>query len=199
MGHLLDLFFADRAAWFAVPALAGTAFMLVRLVFILLGGDHPGFGNADPTSHFDLGHAGSGVHDQHTFEWLSIQALVAFAAGFGWGGLGALRGSGMGMSASVILALGVGLGVMWLYGQLIRRFHALEVSGNIDIADAVGTAGNVYLTVPAAGAGAGQVKLVVGGRQRIYSAVSRSSQIATGERVRVVDVADPQTVGVVPM
>lgn len=192
MGHLFDVFFADRAGWFAVPALVGTAFVLLRLVFILLGGDHSGLGDADPTGHFDAG------HDGHAFEWLSVQALVAFAAGFGWGGLGALRGSGMEMPGAVIVGVIIGFGVMWLYAVLIRRFYALEVSGNIAIEQAVGAAGNVYLTVPPVGAGAGQVKLVVGGRQRIYSAVSRDREIPTGGRVRVVGVADPQTVTVAP-
>ncbi len=204
MGHLTDLFFADRAGWFAVPALAGTAFVVIRLVFILLGADH-GFADASHAGHFDLGHAGHGGsvdgapgHDAHLFEWLSIQGLVAFAAGFGWGGLGALKGSGMGMLAAVFVGMIAGAGVMWLYAQLFNQFRQLEVSGNIAIDDTVGSSGNVYLTVPSAGSGAGQVTLIVSGRQRIYAAVSRAGEIPTGGRVRVVGVADPQTVTVAP-
>jgi hypothetical protein len=198
VGHLTELFFADRAGWFGVPALVGTAFVVIRLLFILAGVDH-GLADASHAGHFDIGHSADAGHDTvHAFQWLSVQGLVAFAAGFGWGGLGALKGSGMGLLAAVFVGICAGAGVMWLYAQLFHQFRQLEVSGNIAIDDTVGTSGNVYLTVPPVGAGSGQVTLTVSGRRRIYAAVSRSGEIPTGGRVRVVGVADPQTVAVMP-
>jgi hypothetical protein len=45
----------------------------------------------------------------------------------------------------------------------------------------------VYATVPASGQGRGQVRLVIGGRQRIVQATSANSEVPTGKRVRVIE------------
>ncbi len=187
---MLELFFTDGARWFALPALLGTAVFAIRLALMLsgMGGDmdlhveHPG----------DLHHGDPG----EVFKILSIQSLFAFAMGFGWGGLGALRGADWGMPLSLLTGVIAGAGMVWVLGLLLKGVHDLQSSGNIPIQAALEREGEVYATVPGAGAGRGQVRVTVHQRQRIYNASSEGEELPTGTRVRVTRVNDDNTLTV---
>ena len=86
-GAMLDVFFNGVAIWFGVPALSGTALFTVKLALLAMGADHS-------VEAHDLPHDPGG--DPHSdsagaFKLLSIQGIVAFIMGFGWGGLAAPR------------------------------------------------------------------------------------------------------------
>ena len=77
-----------------------------------------------------------------------------------------------------------GLASMWAIAQAFLLMTRLQTSGNVDLNNAIGADGEVYLTIPADGAG--QVRAAVQGGLRIYDARSVSGEeIKTGERVRV--------------
>ncbi|NTV94050.1 MAG: DUF3108 domain-containing protein, partial [Thiobacillus sp.] len=87
-----DVLLGGNAALFGVPALLGTLFFVGRLVLMLVAGD--GDLHQDVGIHVD---AGTGDVSGHTdsssaFKILSLQAVAAFLMGFGWGGLGIVRG-----------------------------------------------------------------------------------------------------------
>jgi len=196
---MLDLLFGQHAGWFTAPALVGTLFFLIRL--LVPGGD----ADAGDAAGFDVvdhaaGSGGAGGHhDSHSaLRFLSIQAICAFLMGFGWTGFAAYRGSALGPGLSAIIGLGGGIGMAWILGAMLRGAMRLEGSGNIDIGSAMGREGDVYVTVPAAGHGRGQVRLVLGDRQRIFNAVSAAGEIRPPARVRVVRVNDDRTLTVTP-
>lgn len=185
---MMDFLFSNGAAWFAVPAILGTFVFVLRLVLTTVG-----VAGVDlDLGHGDIGHGDPG----EAFKIVSFQAIAAFAMGFGWAGLGGYRGMGWSMPLSLVIGLGGGVGMAWMLGTAMRSMHKLQSSGNIEIADAAGCEGDVYLGVPAPGGGRGQVRVSVSGRQRIYNAVSEGEALATGTRVRVVRVNGDHTLTV---
>ena len=64
------------------------------------------------------------------------------------------------------IARAVVVGALFLLGTalLVRNLLKLQSSGNLDYANAVGTIGTVYFTIPAAESGGGQLSLMMQGR-----------------------------------
>lgn len=194
MPTILDLFFSANAGWFTVAAVIGTAVFALRLVMLLLG-----LAGEGGDLHADL-HVGSASGGDHhgdpgeAFKVLSIQSIAAMLMGFGWAGLGALKGADLSLFSSLLVAAAGGAGMVWLLATLLGAVKTLEASGNIPIHAAVGVEGDVYITVPPKGQGSGQVRLVVRDRQRILNAVSDELALVTQTRVRVVGVNEDNTV-----
>lgn len=189
---MLDALFAGGAAWFSVPALIGTIIFIVKLIGMLMGGsdDLDVGGSSSATGAADpSGHPGEGGV---LLAIVSVQGVSAFMMGFGWAGLGGLQGLHWGLIASMALGLGGGLAMCALFLALLSSTRSLASSGNIDYRRAVGSEGDVYSTIPADGRG--QVKLVIGGRQRIVNATAQGAELKTGARIRVVEVKSDNSV-----
>jgi membrane-bound ClpP family serine protease len=187
---------------------------VVRLALQFIGGDSGGshdVGGISDVSDVDVsgadihgadvhgdftGDADLDVHDTYlSFKILSFQGLTAFFMMFGLVGLAMMRETQQGPTAAVIAASLAGLGTVWIIGLIFRKAGALQASGNINLRNAIGQEGEVYLTIHSSGTG--KAKVTVQERLRIYDAVSNGSEeIRTGQRVRVVDVT-PQDVLVV--
>jgi hypothetical protein len=195
---MLDLFFSDNATWYSVPALVGSGIFLVRLALMFMG--HAGGMDVDHDvsidAHADVPDAHHDGDSNAAFKILSLQTIAAFAMGFGWGGLGVVRGTHWDPLWAVPVGIAMGAAMVWVLGLLLKAAYDLQSSGNIRLADAVGVDGTVYVTVPAEGSGKGQVQLVLSNRQRIYNAVTDGPAITTRSRVRVVGVNDDNTVTV---
>jgi len=176
----MDFLFADGAGPFALAAIVGTFVFLLRLGLLLAGGlDHGLDFDADAAPHSDT---------TDIFQLFTVQGLAAFAMGFGWGGLGALRGAHWPWLVALLFGGLCGLGMAWLLRFLMSGLRSLETSGNIPPDAAIGEIGDVYLTIPAAGAGRGQVRVNVRQHQRIFDATTDGVTLPTQSRVRVVGV-----------
>lgn len=203
---MIDLLFGPVAVWFGVPAVIGTAFFTGRMALMLLGGhadaDMDVGADVDLGADVDVGadahgggHVDSAAHTGESdstaaFKVLSIQAMAAFLMGFGWGGLGALRGSGWSIGVSVGVAIAAGVAMMWFLGMLLRFVYGFQSSGNVPIYQALEAEGSVYAQIPPAGEGRGEVRVLIGDRERYYRAISDGGAIPTGSKVRVVSVND---------
>jgi len=186
---MLELFFDNGAGWFSLPAFVGTFFFAMRLVFMAVGGA----GDLD----VDTAAGGDGHGDPgDAFKILSVQVIAAFLMGFGWAGLGAYRGSELSWQWSLAIGAVGGVGMVWLLMILLKFILSLQSSGNVNINDALGVEGTVYISVPGDGK-RGQVRIVVGGRQRIYNAISEDkSPIESRRRIKVVQVGTDSTLTV---
>lgn len=191
---MLDMLMSGQAAWFGVPAVAGTLIFILKLVLMFVGGDTMDL-DTDVDSPPDA--ALDGNDSTGAFKALSLQSIAAFAMGFGWGGLGVYHGLNAGIMLSVVGAIGGGVLMVWVLAMLLRGVLALQSDGTVSMKQAVGVEGNVYVTVPGAGAGSGQVKLVVSGRQRIVNAITDGGPLPSSSRVKVVKVNSDNTVHVV--
>ena len=205
---MMDLLFGDNMGWFTAPAIIGSLFFLLRLTLMLVGG-HLGDADAhaDVDVHADVGdvgggHAGDAIDQADhpdsgdAFKLLSVQAIAAFLMGFGWGGLGAYRGTDWGWPVAVIVAIVCGVGMVWILSLLLKAVYDLQSSGNISINSAVGHDGSVYVTVPASGKGRGRVRVVIGNRQRVYNAITEGEELTRNSQVRVVRVNEDNTLTV---
>lgn len=187
---MLEVFFSSDAIWFGVPALVGTALFAVKLVLLSIGVDH---GIDADVPHDITGdvHADS----SSAFTLLSIQSVIGFAMGFGWGGLAALHFTEWGMLPVMVVAAACGMAMVWVLATMMRAMFELQSSGNVVIGSTVGLQGTVYVGVPQNGRG-GQVQLVVDGKQRIFNAVASGEDIPSGTRVQVLSANDDNTVTV---
>jgi hypothetical protein len=97
---------------------------------------------------------------------------------------------------SVLLGLAAGSCTVWVLAKLLRLVYDLQSSGTVSIRDALGTEGQVYTQIPGRREGRGQVRLVIGDRQRYFNAVTDDDSIETKSRVRIIEVNDDNTVTV---
>lgn len=189
---MLDMLMSGQAAWFGVPAVAGTLIFLIKLVLMFVGVD-----SLDTDVDVPSDAALDGSDSTGAFKALSLQSIAAFAMGFGWGGLGVYHGMNGGIMLSIVGAVGGGVLMVWILAMLLRGVVSLQSDGTVSMRQAVGAEGDVYVTVPGAGGGRGQVKLVVSGRQRIVNATTEGGPLPSAARIKVVKVNSDNTVEVV--
>ena len=163
------------------------------------GADLDGNGLPDSVDMDDL-HDGAGdgsaeVH-QGIFSGLNIltvRGVVAFLTLFGWSGLWL---SQLGLHPLLAAFLAIQIGVIGMVGValILRSALRLQYDGTLDLRNAVGRAGTVYLTVPARRGGCGKVNVLVQEQLREFEAVTEEAEpIPTGEKVLVTGLAGEDT------
>jgi membrane protein implicated in regulation of membrane protease activity len=116
-----------------------------------------------------------------------MHGLSAFFMMFGLVGLALYRQSQVGVIISIIGAVAAGMVSVWVIGKLFQVAARLQSSGTLKIADAVGSTGTVYLTIPEGGSG--RVSLNFRNRLREFDATEKNgAEVPTGTPVRVVQV-----------
>ncbi len=199
-----ELILGPVAIWFGVPALVGTVFFSLRMALMLIGGADADAGfdvdvNFDVDVDFDvdvgdvdaMSETGGDPGDStQAFKALSVQAIAAFVMGFGWAGLGALSGLGWGLYVSIAVAMLGGSGMVWFLGKLLRFVYGLQSSGTVAMYQALESEGTVYARIPAAAAGVGRVRVVIGNRERYYKAITDGDALPRDAKIRVVDIND---------
>jgi hypothetical protein len=203
--------------YIAVPA---TVLLLLQTALLLAGGggeesgadgdslDMDGDGIHDlHLGHLDIAHTDAHCdlcgesHDGHIHEGggagglhlLTLRGLVAFFSLFGWSGLLLCQ---MGLHALLALFLAVQIGITGMVGValLLREALRLQSDGTLDIRNALGREGSVYLKVPAGRSGQGKVNVVVQEQMHEFEAVTDSeSPIPTGAKVIVIGVTGGDT------
>lgn len=195
---MIDILFGGGAVWFGIPAVVGTIFFLGRVVLMLVGGgDIHHDAGFDLTGDVDAG----GVDFQHpdsdtSFNILSIQAIAAFMMGFGWGGLGVVRGWGLPALLGVPIGIVTGGAMVWFLGKLLMLIAKMQSSGTLSMASALYEEGVVYVTVPAERHGRGSVRVIVDNRMQYYPAVTDGAALETSALVRVTAVNEDNTITV---
>lgn len=166
-------------------AIAASTLLVLQLVTMLIGLDHD-------AGDLDADHdSGLGI--------VSIRSVTAFFTGFGWGGVVAVK-QGFGLPVAIAVALLTGGALMAVVVAMLRGFASLRYSGTLDYQNAIGHVGNVYVAVPGAMGGPGQIEVTVQGRTTMVQAFTRAAEkLPPRARVRVVEVLDPHTVVVEPL
>jgi hypothetical protein len=177
MGWLSDVY--------VICAVVGGTVLVVQTILLVFAGgagDHDlgGAGDGDVD-----GHVGHDTGDLTYVRWLSLKTIVAALTFFGLGGLAAEKGGLSGM-VGFLVALVAGFLAILAVGFLMASLARLQSSGNLDLRNAVGRAGTVYLRVPAAGSGRGKVTIDVQGRSIEVEATTAGPELPTGAMVRVV-------------
>jgi len=162
-------------------AVIGGFFVLVKLILQFMGSHTDA--NISTDIEFDAHHVDSDVG----FRFLSLHGFSSFLMMFGLVGLALYRQSRSGLELSIAGAVIAGLFAVWVISKLFQWAAGLQASGNLQTADAVGSTGTVYLTIPANGTG--RVNINFKNHLREFDAVeSGGSEVPTGTPIRVVRV-----------
>jgi len=132
---------------------------------------------------FDTGHPGGE---------LSWQTLLVVVAVGGWTGVLSMREFPSFPWISPFFALGAAIGSLFLTIWLLKMMRNLESSGTLQLENAIGKVGTVYLTIPAGGVG--QVQLTLQGRLVTLDAISEDETLPTGTKVLIYNVRDAKLV-----
>jgi membrane protein implicated in regulation of membrane protease activity len=169
---------------FAVCAMIGSLVFVIQLVMMLIGADHGADAHAPGA---DLGHDAGHADSDTAFQILSIQGVTAFVMVFGFTGFAMTRGSGFGALPSLGVAFAAGFASMWLVAKTFAVFRRMQSSGTLDLANAIGQTGRIYLSVKANEPG--KIEVAVQGQLQIFDAVSEDGgALPTDTRVVVVRV-----------
>ncbi len=168
-------------------AIPSTLVLIVQFVLTLIGigdGADSDFDvdNADFDGEADFGE-GFGFH------FFSFRGLVAFFAVMGWTGY-ALLSNGVKEWLSIVIAVAAGLLMMALVALAFYYMSKLQSSGNIDIRNAIGKSGTVYMTVPANRGGSGKINAVVQEKYGEFDAVTDENvELKFGCEVEIIGIA----------
>ena len=163
----------------------GGGVMALQFLASVLGGH-----GATHDVHVDLAHG----HD--ALDLLSIRALSAGLAFFGFGGMLATQ-AGVGTLLAVVAAAALGFAGAYGIARLMRSLRRLEVDRSFVLDRAVGAVGKVYLGIPGQRSGAGKIHVVVQERLMELPALTPEAPIDAGQPVLVIDTVEPDTVVVV--
>ncbi len=172
-------------------AIVGGSLFFVRLVLFFLGGDADA--DADLDLDLDVGEAGDGFEDADvSFRVLSLQTVTAFFMMFGLVGLALRKEANLGEAWSILGGTAGGAVAVWVVVKVMSLMKRLQSSGTLNMSNAVGQGGSVYLTIRADGIG--KVRVTVQGHLKVFNAITEGQEeIKTGERVTVVKVTDDNT------
>jgi len=181
---LMEQFFWGISILFSV-------LFILQLIFSFVGGDVDGIsagGDADVSVEGDTG---------IDFQFFSLKNLVAFFTIFGWTGIICV-GSNLSPLVSTLIATFAGLIMMLIMASIMYFMGKLTEDGSLELKNAIGKSGTVYLPIPAKRAGMGQVQIQVQGLQTLDAYTDFDQDIQTGALVEVVDVLNDQILIVKP-
>jgi len=175
---------------FALVAIASTVLLVIQTVMMLFGFGDDADGDIDDV---DIGEAGDGL------VIFSIKGIVAMLCILGWTGV-IFLGTGMNHALAIFLAFLCGLAALVGMAFIMRAVAKLQSSGNIDVGNAIGKVGQVYIPIKPNGSAQGKVNLTVQGTFTEFSAITMSNEtLPTGSYVRVVAVDETGTLLVEPI
>lgn len=175
---------------FASCAVFGTVLLAIRLLLLFIGGFDDGHtaDTGDMDGGMDAGdmdHTGD-MHDSDlSFKLLSLQGITAFFMMFGLVGWAVIRQGQYPPLVPIASGTAAGLVTVWIMKKIFQIAGSLQSSGTLDLKNAVGREGTVYLTIRPGQSG--KVQVDVQERVTILEAVTgENREIKTGEPVRVI-------------
>mgnify|MGYP003751094291 FL=1 len=117
------------------------------------------------------------------FQFLSIKNLVGFFAIFGWTGIALLSG-GKGLGITIIISVLAGLAMMVIMATIVYYLGKLSEHNVLNLNNAKGKIGTVYLKIPAERKGMGKVQIIVQGFQTL------NANAVEGENTAKIQVAN---------
>ena len=194
---------------FAYVAIPATLLLVLQTLLLLFGlADQDGDGDldfqdvsADTDMNLDLESDGifgedlphEGFQGDAGLRLFTVRGMIAFFAVLGWTGLTLTRG-GVTTALALILALFAGLAALFLVGYAMKWLYKSQNSGNLDLRNALGVSGTVYITIPPARQSQGKVNIILQGQFCELSAVTdQETPIFTGTEITVVGISGVST------
>ncbi len=164
--------------YWVITGISTLIFVFV-LITAFIGGDTDDIGDVDAEIDADTG-AG--------FQFFTFKNLVAFFTIFGWSGIASIN-AGNSKTLTILISLGCGLLMMVIMAALFYYISKLVSSGTLKMKNALGTIGEVYLTVGANRSSIGKVQVKVQGALRELEALTDCDRDLTqGNVIKVIEV-----------
>ncbi len=152
------------------------------------GSDLADLSDASDLSGGDFFGDGGNPADFSIMSMFTLQGIVTFLTVMGWTSIAAISA---GTPTGISIAVGMGLGFvsMFAVARLIHISSKLTENGTLNLRNAIGETGKVYIPIPANGEGEGKVNLYLQGRYAECDAATFGTErIPTGVMVRITDV-----------
>ncbi len=163
---------------FTLIAFPSTLIFILQAVLLLLGVIDDGAGDDGDALSDGVGDDGLAL--------FTVRGIMAFLAVGGWSGVFFID-AGLTPSITIILALVIGFAALFGCAFLIKLILKLQSNGNIQLSNAIGKVGQVYIPIPPQMTGSGKVNLTIQDKySEITAMTSEAEPIKTGEMVRVV-------------
>lgn len=177
----------EKQIFYAI-GLFSLAVLVLQIILTILG-----------VGHHDADFSGHGDHDSG-MGLLTVRTVTAFFVGFGWAGVISLN-RGYSMLVAIGVGTATGLAFLLTTAFLIRNLLRLQsTGGNVDYNNAIGSVGSVYVTIPAAEAGGGQVELTLQGRLMMVDAYTKATwTLRPNTKVKVIGLIGGSTLLVEPL
>ncbi len=178
-----------------------SVFFLWQMIATLIGlAGGEGDIDADFDGDFDgdglEGHSAEAASDSLMgLKLLSVRAVLAFCTMFSWAG--ALYFSYTPLNTTLLYALAWGLAGWVVVVVLVALLRRLAETGTAKLVTCVGTAGTVYMNIPAGGQGQVRVR-VSGAISMVKARAAGDKDYKAGMAVRVLRMLDHSTVEVGP-
>jgi len=171
----------DKIFW--IIALIGSGlFVVMMLVTFITGG-----GDMDVDSDFNVD---MDMDADGGFSFFTIKNLIAFFTIFGWSGIAALENDLAKLSV-IFIATICGLIMMFIMAGLFYLISRLHDSGTLEIKNAIGNIGEVYLTIGESRSSIGKVNVRIQGALRELEALTDDeAPLKTGSVIEVIDVTN---------
>lgn len=169
---------------FSAVAIPATIIMILQSLLLLLG-----FGlDTDIDNDGDMDASGDGM------PLISVRGIVAFFSIGGWVGV-VSDTAGVPVIFSCLIAFAAGTLALLGVGLLFKNALKLQDSGNLEIGNAVGKTGRVYIPIPPKNAGHGKINVLIQDRYVELEAINEGdSVIKTDELVDILETIDSETV-----
>ncbi|MGI6701374.1 MAG: hypothetical protein ACOX3U_02755 [Christensenellales bacterium] len=161
--------------------------LLAQIVLVLIGIGHDGdvdihtdYDDISDTADSDDVSSGAG------FSIITFKGIIAFFSVGCWSAFAVSQANGR-IVLVIIVGLLAGLASMFGVAYLYKLSFKMQEDGTLNINNAIGQVGKVYLTVPSKGGGSGKVVLTIQERYAELDAITNSQEpIKTDEMVRVI-------------
>lgn len=197
----------------AIPA---TVILLLQTILLLFGmggedgdldSDTSGLGDGgefadevpdDVDGDID-GEVDGGFEGDTGLRLITVRGIVAFFAVGGWSGITALQ-LGASHLLAVFIALVMGLAALFIVALFFKWILRMRHSGTMRLSNAVGSIGEVYITVPASASGSGKINVILQSQLSELTAVTYADRaLRYGEKVRVTGTIGENTLIVEPL
>ena len=166
-------------AYYYLAIFATITFVIKLIIFSICGGDSEVHADFNTETDSDV-----------SFNFLSVQSILAFLMGFGWMGYTCLHQIGMQTHIKpLLISFGVGVVFMFLNTYLMFLVRKLEKRVKVDKTTALNRAGKAYTSF--APQATGQIEIEVSGKLSIENAKNDTDeQINAFEQIKVTKVVD---------
>lgn len=151
------------ATFYYIAVFSTLVFAIKTLIFAVTGGDSEVF--ADFNTEFET---------ETSFDFFSIQSILAFFMGFGWVGLAALKQWGFSIKLTFLAAIAFGLCLMFLSAYLMYLVKKLNKKIVTNYSECIGKIAKTYTAFSSKGNG--QIEININNKLSIENAINISDE-----------------------